>query len=560
MDTRGKDDSDFKKQANALKTLRGLRFLRSFRLLVFAKTAKGRQAGILFLTVMSIIFCSAGIIQAIEACNNVGDYKCQDLEIYNAAYFVVITISTLGFGDLVPMSSNGKLAVIGLIFSTSILLPLHISRYSDILSRETEFDKSFKAEKERNPHILICGEVNSGALDFFLRQFLHPNNINWKDKVVILCPGLPSNNLRRILLNSAYEQRVVYLQGSAMLDSDLKRAGAANARLCFVLLNKLSTDGDRNDTASNLLTISLRHHTNDVPLFVQVLKTDNIRHVHMSGASNIICIDELKLGILAKTCVIPGLCAFLCNMLFTFRPFYARSTLWASEFLMGCAHDVYEAKVPEYLDGCLNFSTLALILYQEYGILLLAVRVDNHLDMRLCFLLASFQPSRVPCPTVKRLHTVFLLATYPDAVNQVETLGLPVLQKYIVTLLFGLLVQKARIPNYPKIVDKWQAKSMTEKLRTTIRNSVTSIGLATNPSMLSMDSSRAIPELLKAMEDIAKRRLTGTITRVLPCETEDDIADPSHHDDKDINHLTVHDSLRPPSVMQVETDLSPAKS
>ncbi|RHZ13381.1 hypothetical protein DYB37_005142 [Aphanomyces astaci] len=268
------DDSDFKKQANALKTLRGLRFLRSFRLLVFAKTAKGRQAGILFLTVI--------------------------------------------FGDLVPMSSNGKLAVIGLIFSTSILLPLHISRYSDILSRETEFDKSFKAEKERNPHILICGEVNSGALDFFLRQFLHPNNINWKDKVVILCPGLPSNNLRQILLNSAYEQRVVYLQGSAMLDSDLKRAGAANARLCFVLLNKLSTDGDRNDTASNLLTISLRHHTNDV------LKTDNIRHVHMSGASNIICIDELKLGILAKTCVIPGMCAFLCNMLFTFRPFYAR--------------------------------------------------------------------------------------------------------------------------------------------------------------------------------------------------------------------------------------------
>ncbi len=57
------EDSEFKNQAKALKTLRGLRFLRAFRLLVFAKTAKGRQAGILFLTVMSIIFCSAGIIQ-----------------------------------------------------------------------------------------------------------------------------------------------------------------------------------------------------------------------------------------------------------------------------------------------------------------------------------------------------------------------------------------------------------------------------------------------------------------------------------------------------------------
>ncbi|ETV94653.1 hypothetical protein H310_11641 [Aphanomyces invadans] len=481
------EDSDFKAQANALKTLRGLRFLRAFRLLVFAKTAKGRQAGILFLTVMSIIFCSAGIIQAIEACAKVGDTKCQDMEIYNAAYFVVITIATLGFGDLAPKTSNGKVAVIALIFSTGILLPLQISRYSDILSRETEFDKSFTARKEKNPHILICGEVNSGALDFFLRQFLHPNNFNWKDKVVILCPGLPSHNLRRILLNSAYEQRVVYLQGSAMLDSDLKRAGAANARLCFVMLNKLSQDGDRNDTASNLLTISLRHHTNDVPLFVQVLKTDNIRHIHMSGASNIICIDELKLGILAKACVIPGLCAFLCNMLFTFRPYYVRSTLWASEFLMGCAHDVYEAKLPDYLDGLLSFATLALILYQEYGILALAITGRNHLDMRLF-------PSKT---ILKRTHHIFLLATNPDAVNQVESLALPTLQKY-----------EGRIANFLRVAERWHANSMAGKLRTTMRGSVASVA---HPSM----SIRSVESLRESATESVQDELPRRRSQLL---------------------------------------------
>ncbi|RHY28289.1 hypothetical protein DYB32_006092, partial [Aphanomyces invadans] len=186
------------------------------------------------------------------------------------------------------------------------------------------------------------------------------------------------------------------------------------------------------------------------------------------------------------------------------------STLWASEFLMGCAHDVYEAKLPDYLDGLLSFATLALILYQEYGIVPIATTGRNHLDMRLF-------PSRM---SVKKIHSVFLLATYPDAVNQVESLSLPTLQKY-----------QARIPNYVKIIDKWQAKSVTEKLRTTMRNSVASIGRHSNLSMLSIDSSRTKPEFNKAIEDMAKRRLTGNITRVLPCETEDDLKTRPQNDD-----------------------------
>ncbi|KAF0695897.1 Aste57867_13311 [Aphanomyces stellatus] len=538
------DDTNLKNQANALKTLRALRFLRAFRLLVFTKTAKGRQAGILFLTVMSLIICTAGIIQAIEQCAKPTDTKCQNLEIYNACYFVVITIATLGYGDIAPKSDNGKLAVIFLIFFTGILLPLQISRYSDILNRETEYDKSFKEPKERNPHILICGEVNSSALDFFLRQFLHPNNMNWKDKVVILCPGLPSHNLKRILLNPAYEQRVVYLQGSAMLDSDLKRAAAANARMCYVLLNKLSQDGDRNDTASNLLTISLRHHTNDVPLFVQVLKTDNIRHIHMSGATNIICIDEMKLGILAKTCVIPGLCAFLCNILFTFRPFYNRSTLWASEFLSGCAHDVYEAKLPPYLDGLISFSLLAMVLYKEYNIVAVATAGRNHMDMKLF-------PAKA---TMRAFHKIYILATTPDAPRRVEMLPLSLLQKY-----------EAHLTTFDQITAAWNATSISGKIRTTIRHR-SSVGRYNGSSVISMDSSRLGPgEMSKSMDDMqSARRNTGTITRVLPCEVEDEMEN-SSSDGRAIDHGALPDqrsqrALFAPSTIPSATPLLPDAS
>ncbi|RHY51768.1 hypothetical protein DYB34_008705 [Aphanomyces astaci] len=498
-------NEEFRSKASAMKTLRALRFLRAYRLLVFSKTAKGRQGGVLFLTVMSIIVCSAGVIQAVESCGpgDVQGKNCQSLEIYNACYFVVITIATLGYGDIAPKTRSGKVCVIFLIFSTGILLPLQISRYSDILSRETEYDKSFTAKKEKNPHILICGEVNSSALDFFLRQFLHPNNMNWKDKVVILCPGLPSHNLKRILLNSAYEQRVVYLQGSAMLDSDLKRAGAANARLCFVLLNKLSTDGDRSDTASNLLTISLRHHTKRVPLFVQVLKTDNIRHVHLSGASNIVCVDQLKMGLLAKSCVIPGLCALVCNILFTFRPFYKTSGLWTSEFLHGCAHDVYEAHVPTYLQGMMSMATLTLIMYCEYHVILLGV-TDN-LDKFHLF------PSKL---RLRKSHTVLILSKTPDCSRWLEGLSLYTLQKY-----------QHWISEFAAISDAWQGGTLSGRLRTTrelMRKSM---------SLSSGQTRRTLRYALAKTDDVIKsppHTRPFTSSQIVPCTGP---SDDKHHDE-----------------------------
>jgi hypothetical protein len=50
------------------------------------------------------------------------------------------------------------------------------------------------------------------------------------------------------------------------------------------------------------------------PLYVQVSKSDNVRHVNISGASAVICIEQLRLSLLAKSLWIRGLNAFLGNL------------------------------------------------------------------------------------------------------------------------------------------------------------------------------------------------------------------------------------------------------
>ncbi|OQR96521.1 Voltage-gated Ion Channel (VIC) Superfamily [Achlya hypogyna] len=448
----------------ALKCLRPFRCLRCFRLLAFAKTARIRETGMLFFSVCAIIVCFAAVQQAFEACpcmsgiepsncslldRNTTSGRCQDMQIYNAMYFVVITIATLGYGDIAPKSPYGRVIVILLITASTVLLPLEISTLSDVLNRETEYDKAYTARKEQGPHVLICGEVTSGALDFFLRQFLHPNNLNWKDKVVILCPSIPSHNLKRVLLNAAYEQRVVYLQGSAMLDADLKRASAATARLCFIMTHQQSQDVDRSDTSSNFITISLRRYNKSLPIFVQVLKTDNIRHVHLSGANNIVCLDQLKLGILARSCVMPGVSAFVCSILFAFRPFRgAEHSSWASEFLRGCSNDIYDVRIPQYLDGLVTFSMFAYVLFQEFGIVPIGM---SHGDEYRLF------------PSSTRIHcdyTIYVLSMSPDCSRRIDALSLTQLQKYHTLL-----------DNFHTIAHAWNQHSFTGKLASRVKSS-----------------------------------------------------------------------------------------
>ncbi|EQC41502.1 hypothetical protein SDRG_01469 [Saprolegnia diclina VS20] len=517
----------------AMKCLRPFRCLRCFRLLSFAKTARMRETGMLFFAVLAIIICFGAVQQAMEACfcndlpgldpsncsivdrNTTG--HCQDMEIYNAMYFVVITIATLGYGDIAPKSTYGRIIVIILIIASTVLLPLQISTLSDVLNRDTEYDKAYTARREQSPHVLICGEVTSGALDFFLRQFLHPNNLNWKDKVVILCPSLPSHNLKRVLLNAAYEQRVMYLQGSAMLDADLKRASAATARLCFVLTNQQARDADRSDTSSNFLTISLRRFNKHLPIFVQVLKTDNIRHVHLSGANNIVCLDQLKLGILARSCVLPGVSAFVCSILFAFRPFRGveRSHVWASDFLRGCSNDIYDVRVPLFLDGLVSFAFLAYVLFQEFGIV--PIGMGHNEEYRL-----FPAKTRVRCD-----YKVYILSTSPDCSRRVDAISLSLLQKY-----------QTMLDNFDEISRAWNKHSFSSKLATRVqRSSRRLLTRTTHRQSLVHSSFYSIKSNGRGSEADSEASHKSSI--VVPCTTETDV--PSATRDES----TTHDATEP---------------
>jgi voltage-gated potassium channel len=115
-----------------LKVIRMIRVLRIFRFLRFTAdpnfffgTITFRFLNIikLFLTIFMIFFISSGLFFHVE---NVINPHVQTFG--DAFYFTVVTLSTVGFGDIIPMSEAGKWVTVLMILSGIILIPWQVSR------------------------------------------------------------------------------------------------------------------------------------------------------------------------------------------------------------------------------------------------------------------------------------------------------------------------------------------------------------------------------------------------------------------------------------------------
>lgn len=106
-----------------LRIFRFLRFIAEDHLLFGIISLRMLNVARLVFIVIAIFFISSGLFYFAESpvnpeVNNFGD----------AFYFTVVAVSTVGFGDIVPVSGAGRLVTLMMIISGIILIPIQVSR------------------------------------------------------------------------------------------------------------------------------------------------------------------------------------------------------------------------------------------------------------------------------------------------------------------------------------------------------------------------------------------------------------------------------------------------
>ena len=115
-----------------IKLIRVFRVFRIFRFLRFtvdpdfffgSLTMQVLKVVRLFLTIFMIFFISSGLFFYVESGVNV-----EVRNFGNAFYFTVVALTTVGFGDITPVTEGGKWVTVLMILSGIILIPWQVSR------------------------------------------------------------------------------------------------------------------------------------------------------------------------------------------------------------------------------------------------------------------------------------------------------------------------------------------------------------------------------------------------------------------------------------------------
>ncbi len=112
-----------------IRILRWFRVLRLLRLIKFEtslfkiKSEDGIILVRIFLIIFSLVFIYSGAIYQVEHYSNPEVFKT----FFDALYFSVVTMTTVGFGDVIPLSEAGKILTVIMIFSGILLIPWQLS-------------------------------------------------------------------------------------------------------------------------------------------------------------------------------------------------------------------------------------------------------------------------------------------------------------------------------------------------------------------------------------------------------------------------------------------------
>lgn len=118
------------------------------------------------------------------------------------------------------------------------------------------------------------------------------------------------------------------------MEDDLRRCHIAQAKAIFIIAATTMDDSMRlSEAAVSLYSSTVKHYTPETPVFVQ-LHTNDIKSTRMmESCERILCIEELKMAILGRTCVVPGTLTLVTNLFSSFRlPNETAPSRWLEEY------------------------------------------------------------------------------------------------------------------------------------------------------------------------------------------------------------------------------------
>lgn len=232
-------------------------------------------------TLFMIVFVTIDIILILEEEGDEWYIGCDDdsgncgnhLRWHDALYFTVVTLTTVGYGDIGPSNNRSRLFMVVVILVAFSSVGTLAGNIGAALKRASKWRTWYVLQRDQ-PHIILAGAPQGYYLKFFAEVFSETQRLPDEPAptICILSPGPPSEALE--LLISQLYPALQYIDGSVLRQHDLSRARAECAQAIMVTSDTNARNDNVADDNSILAAISIfrffqRLHQNSATLMAE---------------------------------------------------------------------------------------------------------------------------------------------------------------------------------------------------------------------------------------------------------------------------------------------------
>lgn len=259
----------------------------------------------IFLALTSVTIIAAMLVLYFENQSNPAEYS----GLWDSVWWALVTIFTVGYGDIRPITFGGRLVGIFVMISGVTLVSLITATISSIfVARKIREDQGLESINYEN-HIIICG-WNSNAETILETLFALSKS---RPPRVILVNELPEEEINSIL-DRFRKQKVKFIRGDYTRNAPLERANIREASTIILLPNLFQYDSLVADEKTLLATLNIKSSYPKKKVIAFIMVAENEIHVKRAKADEVIVSDQFVAYILAGDVAEPGLSNVVGNL------------------------------------------------------------------------------------------------------------------------------------------------------------------------------------------------------------------------------------------------------
>lgn len=236
---------------------------------------------------------AAAILGSVIVIGTLGFIIIEDASLADAFYMTLITISTVGFEEVIPLSDAGRIFTVGLI-----IVGVGTLFYTAAAALETAFEnlsgrrgqvRMMRTISQISDHYIVCGFGRVGSATWEL--------MTSRGVEVVVVESDP------VTAEAAREAGAVVLEKDATHNETLEEAGIHRAK---ALIACVSADSD-----SLVIVLSAKALCPDLLVIARAAESESERKLHLAGADRVVAPQRVGAHRLASMALQPEVADFI---------------------------------------------------------------------------------------------------------------------------------------------------------------------------------------------------------------------------------------------------------